>query len=69
MKTKKQKIRNKNYMKEYRQRPKFKEYHKNYMKEYNSRLEVKEYHKEYYKEYYQKNKKIIKKLNEKEKEQ
>jgi len=51
MKTKKQKERNKEYMKEYHDRPEVKIKHKNYMKDYNAKPEIKTYHKEYQKTY------------------
>jgi len=49
-------FKNKEYRKEYFQRPEVKKYRKEYHKEYFQRPEVKERTKEYHKEYYQRKK-------------
>jgi len=62
MKTKEQKERNKNYMREYHDRPEIKVRHKKYMKDYNSKSEVKLYQREYQKKYSKKPSERAKKI-------
>lgn len=52
MKTEEQKKKNKEYMRDYHDRPDIKTRHKKYMKEYNNRPEVKEKFKKYMRNYF-----------------